>query len=134
MSKSKYRFKDKRLTDETILQLLTDGVYKVDLETGTVYNKHDKELTLKTGGKEEEYPYVRLYFNSHEKWIKLSRLVWMAGTKSVIPEGWEVHHRDLNPAHNWFENLFCLHKVDHGKLHRGISLIEEPEELQEIPF
>ncbi len=41
----------------------------------------------------------------------------MAGTDSIVPSGFEVHHDDKYVQNNSFSNLFALHKIDHGKWH-----------------
>lgn len=34
-----------------------------------------------------------------------------------IPNGWDVHHKDANKGNNVIENLECLPKADHTRLH-----------------
>ena len=53
----------------------------------------------------------------------------MAGTGEAIPKGFEVHHEDEETQSNAFDNLLCLHKLDHRKKHRHAWADEEP-----IPF
>lgn len=47
----------------------------------------------------------------------LSRLVWMAGHKQVIPPDHEIHHIDNNPFNNALSNLLLLSREDHAELH-----------------
>lgn len=44
------------------------------------------------------------------------RLVWMVHIGNIPPEH-EIHHIDMNKGNNRIENLMCLHKSDHLKLH-----------------
>lgn len=34
-----------------------------------------------------------------------------------IPEGWDIHHKDHDKTNNHIENLHCLSKSDHARLH-----------------
>lgn len=101
--------------------------YAVGLNDGIVYRITNSGIqplfTFRC--KKHSHIYVRLFRYGKSKAIAVHRLVWLAGTGSPIPEGWEIHHRDGVTSHNWFDNLFCLHPVDHRKLHsRG--LLEDP--------
>lgn len=104
--------------------------YVVGLHNGVVYSNRQGRLSplFTFSGNDENHVYVRLYRQNKSKALAVHRLVWMVGTGSIIPPGWEVHHRDKDTSHNWFRNLFCLHPVDHRKLHDG-DLIEDA-----IPF
>ena len=113
------------LTDEEILTLFEEGQYQAYLNTGEICSKEgDKLKTRATRGREKEYLSVRLYKAPKTKEISLSRLIWMLGTGSLIPEGFEIHHEDGNPKNNSFDNLYALHAIDHLKLHNG-ELLEE---------
>ena len=35
------------------------------------------------------------------------RAIFQEATGLLIPEGWQIHHRDRNPDHNWIDNL-CM--------------------------
>lgn len=48
--------------------------------------------------------------------IRLHVAIWEAANGKV-PEGCEIHHVDLNPSNNALENLQCLTKAEHAKLH-----------------
>jgi len=47
----------------------------------------------------------------------------------LIPQGFEIHHRDENPENNDFENLICVHQIDHNKLHRAAAPTANPYEM-----
>lgn len=48
----------------------------------------------------------------------LHRDVWKC-YYGEIPDGCVIHHRDNNPANNTIDNLQCLTKVEHRRLHNG---------------
>ena len=52
----------------------------------------------------------------YAKYNGLHRVVW-AYYNGEIPNGYEVHHRDDNPANNTIENLQCLTKAEHNRIH-----------------
>lgn len=83
---------------------------------------------LKAGfyGRHGKYPFIRLYSNG-ERHIALHRVIWIVGTGSPIPEGWEIHHWDEDVMNTAFDNLLCLHPNDHRKFHRDV-------EDEEMPF
>lgn len=114
------------MKDKDILKLLRMGMYRVDIDTGTLYGQRGRAVPpFEKDGR----LFVRLYFDGDmRRVITLARLVWMAATMRIIPKGFEVHHDDRNIRNNAFSNLYCLHEMDHAKLH-GRSLVEEP-----IPF
>lgn len=55
-----------------------------------------------------------------------SHAIWMYGTQTLIPKGWQIHHEDLDPENDSFDNLFCFHPKDHQKKHRKTN--------EETPF
>lgn len=128
----------KRLTDRDVLQLLRDGVYYVDIEHGVALSQKMRPLATeqsrtRKGG--ELALFVRMYFdNCFIRKIALARLVWIAATKRTIPKGFQVHHRDTDFRNNRWQNLFCLYKLDHRKLHDGEDLISKNGQTEEEDF
>lgn len=116
-----------RLTEAEILELFRRGIYTADVDNGVIFNRKGKRLKCRANAK--GYRIVQFRENGRRKSIMLQRAIWMAATLSPIPEGWEVHHRDGEREHNWFLNLYCLHPLDHDKLHRYGLLAGE-----EVPF
>ena len=47
------------------------------------------------------------------KIILLQRLVYMYHTKELIPEGYQITHKDVNKHNNRFDNLLCLSISEH---------------------
>lgn len=132
--KKRPHWKRPRLSNEEVLQLFKDGVYKADLENGIVLKRNGEPLAIMYGGrdkqwgKDEKRQFVSLYWKQRIRNLPVSHVIWMVGNDDpFIPPSWEVHHRDLDATYNWFDNLYCLHPKDHQKLH-GRDLIEEEEE------
>lgn len=50
--------------------------------------------------------------------LPLHRAVWQYH-HGEIPDGYEIHHVDKNPANNAIDNLQCLSKVEHREIHKG---------------
>lgn len=117
------------MTSQEVLGLLRSGTYRVDVETGGVFGRKGEPVTPYASGS-KGYLFVRLYAvirgQRKTKTIAVQRLVWMAATGEPIPAGFEVHHEDEEVQSNGFENLLCLHRLDHRKKHRAS---EEP-----VPF
>lgn len=125
MSDKRYQ---EKMTDEQVLDLLKVEKYRVDLVTGEVFNSKDEKLSIYYGKLDRKY--VRLYDGrKSRREISLPKLIWMFGTKSIVPDGFEIHHRDTYSENNNFNNLICLHRRDHQKLH-GYSLVDNSE----VPF
>ena len=100
--------------------MLREKKYVVDTDTGEVHNKHGKKLTpfYSNHKSSSDHQFVYLFRNGNERrGIAVHRLCWMAATDSLIPSGWEIHHRDQNPLNNSWFNLLCLHPEDHKKVH-----------------
>lgn len=133
-----------RLTQKEVIELFRKGKYIVDSEKGIVLNgKTKKPLHVFAGGHKAGKVFVPNY---NSKWVRLysapkhialpvSHCIWLANAKVTIPNGFEIHHKDLDSTNNAWNNLFCLFDMDHRKLHQDHRLIcngEEPEE--ETPF
>lgn len=109
------------LTDVEVLELLRLKIYEVDLETGRVFGTTIKgrrvEVKQEVNGKAGDYLGIRIKCKGRRRKIAVHVLVWMAGTLSIRPTNWQVHHLDENPLNNTFTNLICLHPMDHQKFH-----------------
>lgn len=86
------------------------------------------ELKLPEGFRipEDAEPYVQqqhirlLYRDAatgKKRWKWLHRVVW-EWANGPVPEGMLIHHIDGNPVHNALENLQCMSRADHSRLHR----------------
>lgn len=56
----------------------------------------------------------------HRQW--LHRVVWEKHF-GLIPEGYEIHHRDTDKTNNSPENLLCLTPSEHAQLHNPYQAI-----------
>jgi len=114
------------MTPREVLRALRAGLYTVDRHTGAVTSKRGPvAMWQKPSGRR----FVRLYVRGKVKAIAVARLVWMSVADRVIPRGFEVHHDDEDNANDAWDNLLCLHRLDHRKKHRAVGGDED-----EIPF
>jgi hypothetical protein len=56
----------------------------------------------------------------HYKTIRLHRSIWEY-YNSEIPDGYDIHHKDLNPLNNDISNLECISKSEHAFRHKERS-------------
>lgn len=121
-----YRYTGKKLSEEGVIEAFKAYRYYLKGDNPKVYRTKGTRVkefdALDDSGNKTGYLYVRIYSNGLGRTIGIHRLCWMVTTGHTIPPGWEIHHRDLNPSNNAFDNLYCLHPLDHKKLHRGLIL------------
>ena len=114
------------LTDDDILQLVSEGRITVDFFRGDVWKQQRrhgkwrrewKKLTPRTNrddrwesdrSRGEPYLFVTIHFQARRKEIAITRLVWMAFHGRVVPEGHDIDHVDRNHANNALGNLRLL--------------------------
>lgn len=119
--------KYKPLTDLDLLRLINDGVITVDANADVYCNGSKLTKYLEGGRKDREttkYELVRIYYGKARRAVAVHKLVWMEHTRAAVPEGFEIHHWDEDTTHNAFDNLLCLHSLDHRKFHVS----------EEVPF
>ena len=111
----------KKLTDYYILQLLADGYLKVNPVSGVVRKRRkvwdvwtDQWIILKRSFDRNGYPSVRIRWNGHRKGAMVHRLVWMAVKGTMVPEGYDIDHRDRNRANPSIRNL-RLRSIYHNR-------------------
>lgn len=115
------------VSKQQILEWLQDGVFSI--EDGEVYSKTGRKLIQRINKRkrcEHGDPRVDLYYGGKRASINVSHLVWMWHTNALIPDGFEIHHRDEDPTNNDFSNLLAVHPMDHNKLHSDAN--------EEVPF
>lgn len=110
----------KHLSVKRLLQLLRTGVYRVE-PNGDIYGQRGKKLA-KFKNDHSDRSFVRLHDNNSRCGISVARLVWMSQTKARIPVNFEVHHRDNDETNDDWQNLTCLHKLDHKKEHNTTDI------------
>lgn len=119
----------RKLNKATVLRWFKKGVFRIDLNTGTV-RKGDKILAVRLNKRNRSERGDLRVDLSHENCnfsINISHLAWMVSTGRVIPKDFEIHHIDEDPMNNKPENLVCVYRHDHSKLHPS----PEPEY---VPF
>lgn len=114
-----------KLSRAEVLDLLNSGRYIIDIDLGEIYKRNKEPLYTFTNS-QSDHRWVRLFKHPKYKCIPVSHAVWMFASQTIIPEGWEVHHIDTDPANDSFKNLMCLYPTDHRKLHQALKLEEAP--------
>ena len=111
-----------------ILKWLRKGAFFI-AEDGEVYTSEGRKLAQRINKRKRcthGDPRVDLCHEGKRTSIHVSHLIWMWNTNCVLPDGFEVHHRDEDPTNNNFDNLIAVHPLDHGKLHAEVK--------EEVPF
>ena len=112
---------DVHLTDEQI-KVIEDSVINV----GIVEHEKAKLARLKIEPIDEKhvkfnnriyYNYAGGYFHRSER---LHITIYELYHNCIVPAGYEIHHRDLNPRNNDISNLQMLTKSEHKSLHMRI--------------
>lgn len=88
-----------------------DSPYYASLD-GKIYNLDtNRELRYEKSG---EYFRIQLNYTLKGKHFQVHRVVWES-FNGEIPKGYEIHHKDHNPANNALDNLEMLSRIDHTK-------------------
>lgn len=119
-----------KLHEWEILELLLKKIVRVDPLTGEIFSRGIK-LKFYLGGRCKNRKFVKIVHENKRKTISVCKLVWISQTLTLVPKDFEIHHFDKNSMNDSFQNLFCLHRLDHLKYHvaeEKVSLIDE------IPF
>jgi len=112
------------LSDEKIIEILDAGIYVLNEQTNELFRSRKngeqvpikfEKRTVKSGSC--RYRAELCYCNVRRK-IEFHRLVWLKYTKTPIPKNFEIHHLDGNSNNNNWNNLVCVHKLDHKKFHK----------------
>ncbi len=116
------------VTKQEILDWLQKGVFTI--ADGEVYSLSGRKLVQRINKRkrcEHGDPRVDLVYGGKRTSAHVSHLIWMWHTNTVLPDGFEIHHRDEDPTNNNFSNLIAVHPMDHVKLHAcGVE--------EEVPF
>lgn len=111
-----------KVTRQEILEWLQSGAFSI--ADGQVYTRSGRQLAQRINKRrrcEHGDPRVDLIYGGKRVSMHVSQLVWMWGTNSVIPDGYEIHHRDEDCMNNSFDNLIAVHPIDHAKLHAQVE-------------
>lgn len=117
------------IRDTTILELLRLGHLEVDLVTAEVSFLGERIKPGHTGSYKKR-PRIEFKYRGQRRTILRSRLVYLAGTRRLIPITHEIHHLDEDNTNDAFANLICLSVDDHVKLHAHPFSSQE----EDIPF
>ena len=89
------------------------------------FGKHLRgELTPRwKGGRLNHLGYILVFMPDHSRadsqgYVREHILVWEKVHGRPVPEGYVVHHINRNRSDNRIENLLCLFKPEHDRLHR----------------
>ena len=112
------------ITDAEILQWILDGSLVVGLDNPTTILNRGRSSkcyligndSSRSSGAHRRWAFG-LFRNGRRRTIVRSKLVYLAGTKKLIPENYQIHHIDENRLNDAFDNLKALHKDDHAALH-----------------
>lgn len=107
------------ITEARILDAILAGVVTVDTEAGTVSARGRELKTF--SNRTDRRRFVRLHLDGKRRGIAVARVVWMAATGQLIPDGFEIHHDDKDPGNDAWGNLLCLHTLDHRKMHGQVD-------------
>lgn len=114
------------ISEAEVLDAIRDGAFRVDLDTGEVTTASGRRL-VPFSNRTDRRRFVRLHMGGRRRGIAVARLVWMAATMRLIPEGFEIHHEDEDCGNDARRNLICLHPDDHRKVHgQAVSTEEVP--------
>lgn len=91
------------LTYAKVLELLQDGVIVVCPFSCTI-TMRGRALATQLD-RQQRYLFVRLYWRGSRRGIAVHRLVWMAKHNKVVPDGYDVHHKDRDSFNNAITNL-----------------------------
>jgi hypothetical protein len=109
-----------------VIELLRAGVYKVDPVSAEIVGPKGRPI-LPYDIKDDGLAWVRVYGLGGCRTMPRSRLVWLSVVLESLPGNqWEIHHWDEDRRNDSFDNLYCLHRIDHRKLHRSSGSEEVP--------
>lgn len=109
------------ITDIELLTWLMTGELEVGLNNPETINFKGRSIKAYENGSHRGNPNrTRWSFglrdNGRRRTIVRSKLVWMAGALRLVPEGFEIHHRDENRHNDAWNNLVMVTEDDHKKL------------------
>ena len=88
---------------------------------------HYRQLKLRVGrSRRRNRIQAAFQFDNCKRTIAICRLVWMYHAGRLIPDGFDIHHRDEDRENNRWDNLICIYGADHPKLHSKGSRNDVP--------
>ena len=129
--------KPKHVSDEELIRLLDEGIIKVDLETTELWVNGNKIAPYlngadNRGGQEDHKRWsFGLRIDGRRRTITRSKMVYLAGSRKLIPLGNEIHHKDEDNENDKWSNLISVSFEDHKKFHYED---QDTESDGEVPF
>ena len=119
-----------QITDAELLQWLDDGSLIVPLDCPERIEVFGRTVTAFLIGRKQTPRYgFSLRRNGRRRTIRRAKLVWLSGARRLIPDGFEIHHKDENRLNDEWSNLICIYGDDHRKLHEVDELADAMEFL-----
>ena len=114
-----------KISDEQILTMIEAGEIVVPLENPLQITVRGRAIKAYAIGKHAGNPQRTRYafglrIDGKRRTIVRSKLVWIAGSRRLVPPGFEIHHLDQDRYNDDWENLVALSPEDHDKFH-GMS-------------
>jgi predicted DNA-binding protein YlxM (UPF0122 family) len=125
----KDRFELKRLYEEegysctqiaTMVGITRQAAHETLTRVGTEFRKNKLLPFILYDGRKWTVSKTSGYYRdtvSRKKHISLHRYVWEKHF-GVIPENYDIHHKDENKSNNDISNLECILKSEHTRLHQ----------------
>lgn len=109
----------KFLTKEGVYKEVQDISIGESLEISYKMEASIKDVFPKANSKSQNYIWLR---NASGRIKSEHRLIYEFVDGTVIPKHHVIHHKDYNAKNNRINNLLCLSRQDHDKLHRQDKL------------
>ena len=126
-----------KISDEQILAMIETGEIVVPLEKPlqiTVRGRTVKAYAIgQYAGNPQRTRYAfGLRIDGKRRTIVRSKLVWIAGSRRLVPSGFEIHHLDQDRYNDDWENLVALSPEDHDKFHGMTGHADALEFLEDL--
>lgn len=108
-----------QISDEEILRLIRLGL--IVLRSGDLYKFHNKrrrfyKIKGRTHGSNGSSRIIcKINLKHKQRGISRGKLVWMVANKSLVPEGYDIDHRDQNNTNDDPSNLRLRESADNRR-------------------
>jgi hypothetical protein len=106
--------KYKSLTYARVLQAIRAGRITVDLKKLEIFK--DGRLMIQRPDSTDRYLFVRIYLDGARRAVAVHRIVWMSVRRKLVPDGYDIHHRDGDRRNNRYKNLRAMTAAKHRAL------------------
>lgn len=107
------------ITDDSLfLDRIKEGTLRVDVYKSMVESclsgsGKGKWREIKQEESSDGYYLIRCYLNGKRRRTRVHRLVWIANSGLLIPEGFDIHHKDHDRKNNSIDNLEMVESYSH---------------------